>query len=73
MALKPSDRATLMAEVARRLGAQEYPFIDMTLNAFGLPTTDRWNGSTVAYTLEMTKGAEDGILLELAEHLGVAS
>lgn len=70
MALKPSDRATLMKEIATRLGAEEYPFIDMTLNTFGLPTSETWNGSSTSYTLEMTKGADDGVLVELAEHLG---
>lgn len=66
MALKPSERATLIKEVAKRLAAQEedsYAFIDMTLKTFGLPISDTWNGSVHSYVLEMVqKGSDESIL-----------
>jgi len=70
MALKASEKATLMKEIGKRLGAEEWPFIDATLNAFSLPTTDGWEGNALSYALQMISRAEDQTLLELAEHVG---
>src|SRR6266404_8173018 len=70
MALKASERATLMKEIGTRLAAEEWPFIDVTLNAFALPTLQNWDSSTLSYVLRMIKDAPDESLLELAEHVG---
>lgn len=70
MALKPSERLTLMKEIAKRLTVEGWPFIDATLKAFSLPTSDSWNGSMVSYVLQMIGEAPDNSLMELAEHVG---
>jgi hypothetical protein len=70
MPLRPSERATLIKEIGKRLSAEEWPFIDATLQAFSLPTTDLWNGSSSAYVLQALSSAEETTLMELAEHVG---
>jgi TIR domain len=70
MPLSASKRATLVKEVGKRLGAEEWPFIDATLNAFSLPTSNDWPGNALSYTLRMIEGATDETLMELAEHVG---
>jgi hypothetical protein len=70
MSLKPSERATLIKEIGKRLGAEEWPFIDATLQAFSLPTTDMWSGSSAAYVLKALGSAGDATLMDLAEHVG---
>jgi hypothetical protein len=57
-------------EIAKRLSLEEWPFIDATLQAFSLPTSDMWNGSSAAYILNSLVGADETILLELASHVG---
>lgn len=70
MPLTPSQRATLVKEVGKRLSVQEWSFIDATLDAFSLPTTNGWEGKAVSYVLRMISNAKDEKLLELAEHVG---
>jgi hypothetical protein len=70
MPLSASKRATLLKEVGKRLGAEEWPFIDATLTAFSLPTTNDWPGNALSYALRMIEGATDETLIELAEHVG---
>ncbi len=70
MALKPSERLTLIKEITKRLTGEEWPFIDATLKAFSLPTSDSWNGSVDSYVLQMIEDASDHTLMELAEHVG---
>ena len=70
MPLKASERATLVKEIAKRLSAEEYPFVDATLQAFSLPIEYNWNGSIEGYILRALHGANDSTLVELAEHVG---
>lgn len=70
MALTRSQRVTLLKEIARRLAAEQWSLIDVTLEQFSLPRSDYWNGSGEAYVLKMAEGATDDILLELAQHVG---
>jgi len=70
VSLKSSERATLMKEIGKRLSAEDWPFIDVTLNAFSLPTLQNWTSSRIAYVLQMIVGASDESLLDLAEHVG---
>lgn len=70
MNLTPSQRVKLIKEIAVRLGEENWPFIDATLNAFSLPTTDDWNGQAIGYVLKMIEKAPDRTLLELGEHVG---
>jgi hypothetical protein len=52
------------------LGAEEWPFIDLTLNQFSLPTSDTWDGDKSSYVLKMLESASDPILIELGQHVG---
>jgi nucleoside 2-deoxyribosyltransferase len=70
MTISASQRATLVKEIAKRLAAEEWPFIDATLNAFSLPTNDVWEGSITAYVLNSLRDAPENSLLELATHVG---
>jgi len=70
MALKASERASLMKEIGTRLSKEEWPFIDSTLRAFSLPTEDSWDGTPTTYVLHMIGKASDESLLELAEYVG---
>jgi hypothetical protein len=72
MTLKPSERVTLIKEVAKRLDEEEsYSFIDVSLKAFGLPIWDTWNGDKLSYVLKSVEQASDESLLGLAEHVGI--
>src|SRR5579863_7546192 len=70
MALKASERATLMKEIAKRLSEESWAFVDATLNAFKLPMQASWNGTSESYAVKMVEDASDEQLLELAEHVG---
>jgi hypothetical protein len=70
MSLSPSQRVTLIKEVAVRLANEEWPFIDVTLKQFSLPWTEQWSGTKDAYILEMIDEAPDQTLIDLAQHVG---
>lgn len=71
MLLSASQRITLLTEISARLQMEEWHLIDLTLSQFGLPTTDAWQGgSKNAYVIEISKGANDNVLIELAQHVG---
>ena len=67
MALKKTERLTLMKEIAARLAEEDWPLVDTTLAVFSLPTTDEWSGGSnkYAYILTMIGEASDEILIEL--------
>lgn len=70
MPLSPSQRIVLIREIAKRLGAEEWPLIDLTLKQFSLPWSDQWNGSAETYVLQMIGNAQDQSLIDLAWHVG---
>lgn len=70
MPLSASQRIKLLTEISDRLQVEEWPLIDLTLSQFGLPTTDEWQGNKNAYVIHMSKGANDSVLIELAQHVG---
>lgn len=70
MTLTPSQRVTLMKEIAQRLGGESYPLIDLTLKQFALLTSNSWSGEPDSYILAMIESATDQALLDLAQHLG---
>lgn len=70
MALTASQRVSYLKEIGKRLDAEEWPLIDVTLSQFALPTNNEWGGSKSAYVMEMAKGASDSVLTELAQHVG---
>jgi len=43
--LTPSERVNVIAEIARRLGRNEWPLIDLTLRQFSLPWANDWQGT----------------------------
>ncbi|HVT59463.1 MAG TPA: toll/interleukin-1 receptor domain-containing protein [Thermoanaerobaculia bacterium] len=71
--LSPSERVTLIQEIATRLSHNDWPVIDLTLRQFGLPTFDDWQGGQQAYVIEMIQRAQDEVLVDLAAHLGYDS
>jgi hypothetical protein len=71
MALSKSERVHLIKDVVSRLGDEEWPILDLTLNQFGLETQDYWNESKQSYIIWSTEHADDGTLQELGVHLGV--
>jgi hypothetical protein len=70
MPLTPSQRVTLMREIASRLYEESLTLIDVTLVQFGLPTSDEWNGNWYGYVLKMIEKASDSVLVDLAQHVG---
>ena len=70
MPLSASMRISLLKEISDRLQVEEWPLIDLTLSQFGLPTPDEWQGNKNGYVIEMSKRAEDSVLVELAQHVG---
>jgi hypothetical protein len=74
MSLSPSLRISLMKEIGKRLGAEQWAIIDLTLKQFALPWTNEWHGTgnSDAYVMDMIADAADGTLVDLAQHLGYA-
>ena len=70
MPLTASQRASYLKEIGERLGAEDWPLIDVTLSQFELPTNNEWGSDRVAYVLHMAKDASDSVLTELAQHVG---
>lgn len=70
MPLTPSERVLLIREIAKRLGGEDWPLIDVTLKQFSLPWSDEWRGERDAYVLAMIQDGEDRVLLDLARHVG---
>jgi len=59
-----------LKEISTRLGAENYPLIDVTLKQFSLPWADEWRGTQTSYVLAMTEAAPDQSLIDLAQHVG---
>lgn len=70
MSLSPSERIKIITEASRRLANEDWPLIDLTLNQFGLPTSESWSGEKDAYFIQMASKASEEILISLAHHIG---
>jgi hypothetical protein len=70
MPLTPSQRVTLIKEIATKLSFEDWPLIDVTLKQFGLPTMDQWSSSRDAYVIQMIGEAKDNVLIDLGQHVG---
>jgi TIR domain-containing protein len=70
MSLSPSNRIRLLKEISERLGNENFPLIDVTLEQFSLPTANSWSGTAAAYVLRMSQDAPDQALIDLAQHVG---
>lgn len=73
MPLTPSKRITLLKEIAKRLGEEDWSLIDVTLKEFSISTQSTWSGSRPEYVLEMAAEATDQTLIDLAEHCGFST
>jgi hypothetical protein len=68
--VKPGDRVKLIKRLGVALGKLDWNELDLTLRQFGLPWSDRWEGSDrEAYAIEHVESAADEKLLELEEYL----
>jgi TIR domain-containing protein len=71
MPLSPSDRVTLIKEIAERLAPEDWNLIDLTLKQFGQQTATDWGGDTkTSYVIEMLQNAPDRVLIDVSEHVG---
>ena len=68
--LTPSERITLITEIARRLSVEDWPVLDLTLRQFGQLVDDSWRGERHPYVISMIDRADDQSLVALANHLG---
>lgn len=68
MALTPSQRISLIAEISKRLSAEGWSLIDLTLNQFSLATHGGSSKSEII--INALKSAPDHTLIELAHHVG---
>lgn len=66
----PSERIAIIVEISRRLAAEKWSIVDLTLRQFGLPTTESWSSSGDEYIMFNLENAEPEVLLGLANHLG---
>lgn len=71
MSLSPSDRVSLITQVAWRLAHDSWPVIDLTLREFGAPTQRDWQGDKEHYILEMLEKSSPSCLIDLARHMNV--
>lgn len=70
MRLTPSERVTLLKIIGERLGNERWQFIDVVLNQFGIDTPNSWSGSPEDYVMSAVQEASDGVLTDLAAHVG---
>lgn len=70
MPLSASIRISLLKEISKRLQAEDWPLIDLTLSQFNLSTSEAWQGDKCAYVLQMCAAAPDDKLIELSQHVG---
>lgn len=53
MSLSPSQRITLIKEIAQRLSTEDWYLIDLTLKQFGFSVSETWGGNGDAYVMTM--------------------
>lgn len=69
--MTPSDRVRLISEIGRRLGAENWALIDVTLGQFNLPRSDDWHqNDRPGYVMTMIQEADNEVLLQLGKHVG---
>ena len=59
MPLSPSDRVTLIKEIADRIAAEDWDLIDLILTQFGQPTSTSWNNTPYAYVVDKLQSAPE--------------
>ena len=71
MALSPSERISIIDEIAGRLAEAGWTLIDLTLTQFGLSLSLSSGGSKYDHVVSIIKDASDPILINLGQHVGV--
>ena len=71
--MKPSQRVQLIKAIALRLSKEPRATVDLTMRQFGFGTSERWQGDTHDYIIHFAEQGPDDKLVELGEHLGIAS
>ena len=70
----PSERVKIIKAITPLLAAEQWPLIDLTLRQFKLPKAEMWEGNNrESYVIQMVSDASDGVLVQLASHLGIES
>jgi len=69
--MTPSQRVSLLKQIAFRLSEEQWPLVDLTLSQFGLPIQKTWSGTILTYILEMTKNVNEDVLIDLGSQLGL--
>jgi hypothetical protein len=72
MSLDPGQRIDIKKRIAKTLGQQDWVDVDLTLEEFGFPTSDRWDGQGAqqGYVLDMLRhGSTDEALVQLDGYL----
>lgn len=69
MTLTTGQRIDIKKKIAETLEQQEWSDSDLTLDEFGFPTDDRWNGTKIEYVVAMLRGASNESLIQLDGYL----
>ncbi len=68
--MDPSEKITLIQQIAKRLANYDWAVIDLTLRQFDLPWSEVWEGDDKeSYVIEMVENADEESLLQVAHHL----
>jgi hypothetical protein len=69
MTFTPGERTDLKKRIAATLGEQPWRDVDLTLEEFGFPTLNEWDGTKENYVLEMLRDTHDSLLQQLDGYL----
>lgn len=69
--LSPSERVSIIDEIAARLAEAGWTLIDLTLTQFGLSLSLSSGGNKYDHVVSILKDASDPILINLGQHVGV--
>lgn len=70
MALTPSERIHAIKSIAKALGEEGWPLIDLTLKQFSAPTSGSSTGGKDGYIVSMLSDVSDEVLSQLIAHIG---
>ena len=74
MYLDPSQRIKIISKISKKLGLEIWSITDLTLEQFGCPTTDLFNGASQEdYIVRMISDVQDDVLIALATHLELST
>ena len=56
--MTPGERITVITKIASALSGRSWAEIDLTLDQFGLPTSNSWQSDEYSYVVEHIKRAD---------------